>query len=296
MGNQTSAAVRKKNGLSFHKDTKEDSSAGTQESLSRQSTLKPNSKRGSRFGKSNFPVQDSESSASSTSTAVSPSARPVKAVETTGTDGASTPKIEPYRLDLPSGTVSPSETSTITQGVLGRARTQQPSAPPPMTPEPSLGSPSRPSSSFASSESRSSGQPMSPSGSLHSLFPRKPRPGKVPAPPLLPIHLECYQSHRQLLASQNVFHPVPCMICGSDNKQVRWKCIWCCVRICGECSEALIKIKGRDLGTLVKMIKGKGRQAASCEEEVNVDTEPQGEDSDTGDDSAPPSPSPEART
>ncbi|KAI4096517.1 MAG: hypothetical protein LQ344_001025 [Seirophora lacunosa] len=122
MGNQTSAAVRKKNGLSFHKDTKEASSAGTQESLSRQSTLKPNSKRGSRFGKSKFPVQDSESSASSTSTAVSPIARPVKAVETTGTDGASTPKIEPYRLDLPSGTVSPAETSTITQGVLAVSR------------------------------------------------------------------------------------------------------------------------------------------------------------------------------
>ncbi|KAI4286670.1 MAG: hypothetical protein L6R35_004078 [Caloplaca aegaea] len=121
MGNQTSAASRKQNDLSFHDETKEITPEGTEGSLSSQTTLKPTSIRGNRFAKFKSPRQASGSSTSSISTAISPTAKPVKMLETIGTDGAFTPKSEPYRLDLPVGTVSPPETSALSRGMLSIA-------------------------------------------------------------------------------------------------------------------------------------------------------------------------------
>ncbi|KAL8656492.1 MAG: hypothetical protein Q9210_000207 [Variospora velana] len=296
MGNQTSVAARKQNDLSFHDDTKETTPEGTQGSLSSESILKPTSIRGNRFVKSKFPRQASGSSTSSISTAISPTAKPVKMLETIGTDGASTPKSEPYRLDLPVGTVSPPETSALSRGVLGKKRAHQPSAPPQMTPEPCVGSSSKLSSPSTSSEFRSWGQPMSTTEMCSSLFPRTRLPVKIPAPPLLPIHLGCYQSHGRMIDSPNKSHPVPCMVCGCDDEQLRWTCSWCSVRICGACSKALVKIKGKDLGTLIKITKGKGRQVPARGAEGGANSGPQRKDSDAEGDPVPPSPSLKART
>ncbi|KAI4124994.1 MAG: hypothetical protein LQ341_007011 [Variospora aurantia] len=179
MGNQTSAASRKQNDLSFHDDTKETTPEGTEGSLSSQTTLKPTSIRGNRFANFKSPRQASGSSTSSISTAISPTAKPVKMLETIGTEDVPTPKSEPYRLDLPVGTVSPPETSALSRGVLGKNRAHQPSTPPQMTPEPSAGSSSKLSSPSTSSESRPWGQPMSTEEICSSLFPRTPLPVKM---------------------------------------------------------------------------------------------------------------------
>lgn len=68
---------------------------------------------------------------------------------------------------------------------------------------------------------------------LPKTFPDGPIP--VPAPPLTITHHKCFQSHRRILLSRNKVNPVPCMTCGDMKGQVRWKCIWCALRICEPC-------------------------------------------------------------
>ena len=73
-----------------------------------------------------------------------------------------------------------------------------------------------------------------------------------PTPSLTDIHLHCYQSHRNVKPSKNIYAPVPCMACHVDDFEIRWKCGWCCLRICAGCMEKLDHIKGRDLQTLIQ--------------------------------------------
>lgn len=79
------------------------------------------------------------------------------------------------------------------------------------------------------------------------------------APPLTKVHRQCYHSHRPVKPSPNVKCPVPCMTCGVEGGKVRWKCQWCCLRICPECMERLSKIKGRDVKILEEKLKKEGR-------------------------------------
>ena len=75
-----------------------------------------------------------------------------------------------------------------------------------------------------------------------------------PTPPLTSIHFHCYQSHRYVKASKNKYSPVPCMICHADDFEIRWKCGWCCLRICTRCMQRLDHTKGRDLKELLDNI------------------------------------------
>ncbi|MCJ1438346.1 hypothetical protein MMC27_007734 [Xylographa pallens] len=74
----------------------------------------------------------------------------------------------------------------------------------------------------------------------------------TPAAPLTFIHRACYQSHRHMNNSKNDIAQVPCMACQVDDKEIRWKCSWCCLRICNRCMEVLEGIKDRDLGALLQ--------------------------------------------
>ncbi|MCJ1382520.1 hypothetical protein MMC17_005633 [Xylographa soralifera] len=74
----------------------------------------------------------------------------------------------------------------------------------------------------------------------------------TPAPPLTSIHFSCYQSHRNMNSSKNDVAQVPCMACKVDDKEIRWKCSWCCLRICKRCIEVLDETKDRDLGALLQ--------------------------------------------
>lgn len=73
-----------------------------------------------------------------------------------------------------------------------------------------------------------------------------------PPPPLTLCHYSCYQLHRHMSFSPNVHNPVPCMTCGAEMGQTRWKCCWCCLRICDTCMEDLSNMEDRNLTLLMK--------------------------------------------
>jgi hypothetical protein len=90
-----------------------------------------------------------------------------------------------------------------------------------------------------------------PQKSLASLVQGRPKSGfiimETPTPELTVIHLHCYQFHRNIRESSNMHAPVPCMTCHREDKEMRWRCTWCCLRICGGCMETLGSIPDRDL-------------------------------------------------
>ncbi|KAL8683278.1 MAG: hypothetical protein Q9186_000780 [Xanthomendoza sp. 1 TL-2023] len=273
MGNQISAATRKKSGGPLDKELAPVRSES--ENLSQQETLASRPTFRNRFSrlKPAIPKQMATPSlASSPSLGSSGSVTLHK--QSTDTDGASSPKHENFEITLPAPSmktdiqylsfsldaVSPSEASTITQGILNV------SSPPPLTPpisrQPSPLPPHRPSSSI-SPRQQSSSRPLSAASMTwrpHPLFPvQSPRFDSVPAPRLRPIHFACYQMHRKMVCSQNVHHSVPCMSCGLEDDEERWKCVWCCLRICRQCMDTLNKDDGRDLVAVLKRLDGKGR-------------------------------------
>ena len=272
MGNQLSTTGYRKSGLPVG-DRKSPTPSEQERSLSQQDTLKPPSSIRRKFSKLKLSlsgVSPSSRNASSrnTSSASTPDAASIQERrQLTSTDGASTPMDETFDIVLPApsqitdaqylslslDTVSPSEASTVTQGLLN-----PPSSVPwrTSTPAPSDLTSSKRSSSYTSSTPRFPSRPPSISGSpgfrSHPLFPATPLPPqKILAPPLLPVHYACYQAHRRMLRSANAKHPVPCMACGVEDEQVRHKCVWCCLRICGACMDRLDKVERRDLKVLV---------------------------------------------
>ena len=80
---------------------------------------------------------------------------------------------------------------------------------------------------------------------------------RIPIPPLTTIHYLCYQAHRAIRVSQNKNAPVPCMVCYTDDLEDRWKCAWCCVRMCKSCMERLQNSENRDLPALVYHVRRK---------------------------------------
>jgi len=73
-------------------------------------------------------------------------------------------------------------------------------------------------------------------------------------PPLTKVHFACYQSHRSFAVSNNVRYPVPCMTCLKSDQQLRWRCTFCCLRICGDCVQAIQKCKARSLKELLESV------------------------------------------
>jgi len=146
-----------------------------------------------------------------------------------------------------------SDHSTITQG------TARPRSPPltsfTLSPPPSSHALSPPLSSKTSSRP-STANSQTPS-SIYSPFTRPKTPIPITAPPIELIHFNCYQSHRRVLKLPNKHYPVPCMICKVDNTEQRWKCAWCCLRVCTECMDALRKVEGKDVRVLVRALQEK---------------------------------------
>ncbi|PGH10791.1 hypothetical protein AJ79_05264 [Helicocarpus griseus UAMH5409] len=80
------------------------------------------------------------------------------------------------------------------------------------------------------------------------------RPKKYAIPPLTRVHFACYQSHRYFAASNNSVYPVPCMTCLKVDEEIRWRCTFCCLRICGECMQLIDKCKRRSLKELMERL------------------------------------------
>lgn len=76
-------------------------------------------------------------------------------------------------------------------------------------------------------------------------------------PPLTKVHFSCYQSHRSFMVSKNAHYSVPCMTCLKSDQQVRWRCTFCALRVCGDCVKGISKAKDRSLMVfLEELVKG----------------------------------------
>lgn len=71
------------------------------------------------------------------------------------------------------------------------------------------------------------------------------------AAPLNKVHFACFQEHRNMPVAQNVWYPVPCMTCLKFDRKVRHRCVFCCLRICEDCHQALMKCQNRSLAELM---------------------------------------------
>lgn len=76
-------------------------------------------------------------------------------------------------------------------------------------------------------------------------------------PPLTLAHHHCYHSHRTMQLSRNVYASVPCMTCYQDDKEPRWKCSWCCLRICRQCLELLENSSDRTVLDILCTLRNK---------------------------------------
>ncbi|KAJ5127476.1 hypothetical protein N7448_008255 [Penicillium atrosanguineum] len=65
------------------------------------------------------------------------------------------------------------------------------------------------------------------------------------------VHLACFQEHRNMPVAQNVWCPIPCMTCLKFDREIRHRCVFCCLRICEGCHQVLMKCKNRSLEELV---------------------------------------------
>lgn len=75
------------------------------------------------------------------------------------------------------------------------------------------------------------------------------------AAPLNKLHFNCYQEHRSMPSAANVWHSVPCMTCNKVDREVRHRCVFCCLRICEGCYGALQKCSRRSLDELLTLVR-----------------------------------------
>ncbi|PYH99530.1 hypothetical protein BO71DRAFT_192796 [Aspergillus ellipticus CBS 707.79] len=74
------------------------------------------------------------------------------------------------------------------------------------------------------------------------------------AAPLNKLHFACYQDHRSMPPANNVWHALPCMTCQKFDRDVRYRCVFCCLRICTGCFQTLQKSPNRSLAQLMESI------------------------------------------
>ncbi|KAL4883633.1 hypothetical protein BJY04DRAFT_184015 [Aspergillus karnatakaensis] len=74
------------------------------------------------------------------------------------------------------------------------------------------------------------------------------------AVPLNKLHYSCYQDHRAMPATTNVWYSLPCMACQKFDREVRHRCVFCCLRVCAECFQSLKKYPRRSLAQLMETL------------------------------------------
>ncbi|RMZ72087.1 Agglutinin receptor [Pyrenophora seminiperda CCB06] len=132
-----------------------------------------------------------------------------------------------------------------------RKKSLPPPPPPPQQPSPQA-PPQQPSQPLQ--EQPKTPPPFSP-------LTRHPLPIPLPIiPAITPTHLNCYTAHRHNIWSNNAFQPMACMVCKENDRERKWTCTWCQLRICGRCSEELKGVGGRDLGVLIENRKDRGER------------------------------------
>ncbi|KAJ5166558.1 uncharacterized protein N7482_005339 [Penicillium canariense] len=71
------------------------------------------------------------------------------------------------------------------------------------------------------------------------------------AAPLGKVHFACFQEHSNMVVVQNVWCPVPCMTCNKFDREIRHRCVFCCLRVCESCNLVLQKCQRRSLAELL---------------------------------------------
>lgn len=82
-------------------------------------------------------------------------------------------------------------------------------------------------------------------------------PADVPAiaAPLNDMHFNCYQDHRAMRMANNIWYPVPCMACQKHDQEIRYRCVFCCLRVCNGCFQVLQRCQRRSLRKLLEGIE-----------------------------------------
>ncbi|KAF2643407.1 hypothetical protein P280DRAFT_478180 [Massarina eburnea CBS 473.64] len=78
------------------------------------------------------------------------------------------------------------------------------------------------------------------------------QPAPTAAAPITNKHLTCYTKHKHYVWSKNDFQPMACMVCKSNERERKWACTWCYLRICLGCAGELRKIEGKDVKNLLE--------------------------------------------
>ncbi|TGJ80591.1 hypothetical protein E0Z10_g8187 [Xylaria hypoxylon] len=99
------------------------------------------------------------------------------------------------------------------------------------------------------------------------LFPRKQNwnvecsatvNGVWPPNPLSERHYKCHVNHNKLLDSRNTNYPLACQTCGGADKERRFMCTFCSLRICMPCADLLVA-NGRNLQSVMAILKTTGK-------------------------------------
>ncbi|EZF29484.1 hypothetical protein TMEN_5733 [Trichophyton mentagrophytes] len=107
-----------------------------------------------------------------------------------------------------------------------------------------------------------------------------PKKVEYHTPPLTNSHFSCYHFHKTFVRSSNVLYPLTCMTCLKADQEVRWRCVFCCLRICADCLGGIKGCKDRSLiefmEKLVMDLEAAGTTATEKGENSadTVDTEP----------------------
>lgn len=96
------------------------------------------------------------------------------------------------------------------------------------------------------------GAPLGYETSEEQTAPYTPLDFDPPGPaPLNKLHFACFQEHRNMPEAKNVWCSVPCMTCHKFDQEIRYRCVFCSLRICDGCHQALVKCKDRSLAELM---------------------------------------------
>ncbi|PYI06255.1 hypothetical protein BO78DRAFT_397440 [Aspergillus sclerotiicarbonarius CBS 121057] len=98
------------------------------------------------------------------------------------------------------------------------------------------------------------GAPIEPVSSEENNGPWTPPEIEPVAAPLNKLHFACYQDHRSMPPANNVWHTLPCMTCQKFDREVRYRCVFCCLRICAGCFQTLQTCPNRSLAQLMESI------------------------------------------
>lgn len=76
--------------------------------------------------------------------------------------------------------------------------------------------------------------------------------------PLNKLHYSCYQEHRAMPVANNVWYALPCMTCQKFDREIRHRCVFCCLRVCADCFQTLKNCPRRSLAQLMETISTNG--------------------------------------